>query len=155
MAVIDINIHGCTFREYTDFAHAYGAGNSRKAMKLAHKFILRWDFDQPLDAEDAVLKLKVGQAAAVVRTLIEAFDKLFDEAKITEVEVDFDAWNMDRFALFDELRQARKVGEYEPMLHEVAKAKGVKPNEPLSIYNGILFMKAVTEKSKKIFSGGN
>ena len=102
-----------------------------------------------------MLKLGVEQSAAVCRTLFETFEKLYETVPIGEVEVSFDAWDMDRFVQFDEARQARDTAKYLPMLHEVAKAKGVKAGEELSLYNGMLLLKAVLEKSKKIFSGGN
>ena len=52
--VIDINIQSSTYRDYADFATAFSTGNTRKAMKLAQKFILRWEYDKPLDVENAV-----------------------------------------------------------------------------------------------------
>jgi hypothetical protein len=153
--VIDIDIHGTTYKDYVEFYAANASSKGKEVRRLAQKFILRWDFEVPLDQDNAVGKLKVSEGAQVLRTILEAVDGLFDSAKIGQVTVDMDVWDMDRLFLFTELQQERKVSEYEPMLHEVAKLEGVDPEKPLSLYNGILLVKAVTEASKKVFNGGN
>ncbi len=151
----EVNLHGVTYKEYANFITVYSSGQLREAMKQASRFILRWDYDVPLDSKNPVLQLSMEDGAAVTRALFEHFKTLYDNAKVSDVEVSFKAWNMDRFTEFDELRKAGRVPDYEPMLHEVAKMGGVDPEKPLTMYQGIVMMKAVAEKSNKVFSGGN
>lgn len=155
----EINLHGVTYREYANFINVYSSGKLREAMKQAARFILRWDYDVSLeptkDKPHPLLQLSMEDGAAVTRALFEHFKTLYDNAKVSDVEVSFKAWNMDRFTEFDELRKAGDVAAYEPMLHEVASMAGVDPEKSLTMYQGIVIMKAVAEKSNKVFAGGN
>lgn len=155
MPQFEINLHGVTYKKYAEFINVYSSGKLREAMKLASQFIMRWEYDVPLDSKNPVLQLSMEDGAAVTRTLFEHFKTLYDNAAVKDVEVSFKAWNMDRFTEFDELRKAGDVNAYEPMLHEVAHMEGASEDKPLSMYQGIVMMKAVAEKSNKVFSGGN
>lgn len=155
----EINLHGVSFRQYADFIAVYSSGKLREAMKQAAQFILRWDYDVSLeptkDKPHPVLQLSMEDGAAVTRALFEHFKTLYENAKVSDVEVSFKAWNMDRFTQFDELRKSGSVVDYEPMVHEVATMAGVTPDKPLTMYQGIVMMKAIADKSNKVFSGGN
>ncbi len=154
----EINLHGVSYKQYAEFVQNYTGNKLREAMKQASQFILRWEFDTSLeptkDKPFPVLELSMEDAAAVTRSLFEHFKTLYENAKISDVEVKFN-WNMGRFTEFDELRKQGRVADYEPMLHEVVKMDGISPDKPLSMYQGIVIMKAVNEKAGKVFSGGN
>lgn len=153
-----INLHGMTYKQYADFVNTYSSGKLREAMKLAHEFILSWDYEQSLvptkEVPYPVLKLPFSDAAAVTRTLFEFFKKLYDDAKTSDVEVKI-VWDMDRYSEFDKLRQAGDVSAYEPMVHEIAHMGSTSPDKPLTLYEGLVMMKAISLVAAREFNGGN
>jgi hypothetical protein len=153
--VIDINIHGAAYQDYVEFVDAHLNGRTREASRICRKLIARWDYTQDLSDENAVLKLGMAEAIAVVRAVYTTCDEMYKNAKVKDIEVSFDSWTWDDWTRFEELRQARKVAEYEELMHQVCKLPNVDPGQRLTLYNGTVMLKAIIEKAQKLFGGGN
>jgi len=145
-----------TYGDYYKFATAFRSGDTPTTFELAQKMIVSWDYKTDLNQKNAIMKLGVAESAEVVRTIMETIGKYIEDLDISEVKVDFSAWDTERFMQFDEFRRTGRFDKTEPMFKEVITwEKLTDSKEPVSFTIGATVYKALNEAYKQIVSGKN
>lgn len=148
-----------TYAEYFQFVTAFNAGRNREAFQLAKKLIVSWDYAVDLNREDAVMRLPVGESAEVLRTVFKTIGNYIEGLDISEVKVNFDAWDTEKFFDFDEWKRAGKFDKTEPMIKEVIKwarfDEVYEEGEPLPFTVAATAYNAISKAYEKVVAGKN
>lgn len=145
-----------SFQDYWDYISAYRNGSNTEVMRLALKLIASWDYEVDLKQKNAIQKLGVKESADVFRTVMETMADYIENLDITEVEVNFDCWDTEKFFKFDELKRQGKFDKAEPMIAEVVTWDKLEGKAyPYTFTVAATAYKAITEAYKEIISGKN
>ena len=148
-----------TYQEYNQFIELYNNRKFREAGYLAEKVVADWSaFDIVPDTEHPIDNLSFEDSAAVLLAIqhktIEYVESLDVEK---DVIIDMTKWKWYDFNHFTELVATGKIDAAVDMMRDVARLKRGNPkaNEPLNAIQGICMMQALTNRIRRVFSGGN
>lgn len=147
------NLRQWSYKQYNQFVAAYSQNREQEAFELALKVIVSWDYPVPLDHEDPIGELEMGQAYEILRALMEAMKQYFDKTIASEVVKVHFKWKMSRYFKFQEARQANEFDTIERMMREICEIQGAEPDKPLNAVQGALAMIAINEAYAKVVQG--
>jgi hypothetical protein len=149
-----------TYSEYNEFLNAFSQRDFRGAGYLVEKVVADWSAfeDVPTDALHPIDHLTLEDATAVIHALQSKTKEYTDALDIdADVTVDLSKWKWHDFNVFQELVQANNIDKAIEMMLQVARLKKGHPKkgQPLNAVQGIVLFAALTDKIRRVFSGGN
>lgn len=148
-----------SFQDFFNFFKAMQAGNLVDAYGLL-AIIMNEDEFLALNAETGaqalnavMLRLSNDAKAVAVAPLLP--DGTQGKAPIDAVKVDLSKWSIPQIFEFEKANKEGNMAEVERLMHLVARLDGVKTDEPLPYWEGLLIKTAVVSKHGRLLSGKN
>lgn len=159
MTTLNFVLSNWTYKEYNEFVSLYAQRNFRQAGHLAEKIVADWSpFGISADVEHPIDHLSFEDSAAVLLA-IQVKTKEYVESLDYESDViiDLSKWKWNDFNRFSDVVETGKVDVALEMLRGVCRLKKGNPkaSEELNAVQGMAMMAALTDKIKRVFSGGN
>lgn len=153
--MIQILLSNWSYLQFMDFHSAQQKGEAEKAFNLAQKVIMEWDYDVPLDQDEAFLDLTPIQSTKVIREVIAKIDEFTSDIDRDRVGVDFSVWTTRRLLSFNKAQQNHQWRKVEKMMCEICVVDGETMEAPLTAVQGMMMQVAITEKYRKLAEGKN
>lgn len=142
---MNLNFDNWTYRDFADAFNYFRDGNSEELNKLLTK-ATGVDYDE-MDIEES------GKAKFET---IQAMNKFVEKLDFSDCRVDFKKakWNDKKYRQFQNAMASRNVDEVENLVREVAELEGV-TDAPLTARQGVIMVRAITQKYQNILTGKN
>lgn len=154
---IHIDIERMPYRELGEFSAHMVHAELDKAFKVIHPYIVQWELDVPLDAEDVFGALSISQSGEVLRAIAEVISgyvSRMQEEDTGHVAV-LDKWNNRKALNFIAAVRAGNVDEVEEGLREVVTLNGAALTLPLTIRHALGGVRAFMDAYQKALSAKN
>lgn len=150
---LTLNLDAISYIELQQLIDHLAADQLGKALKIARKCIVAWDYEVPLSDADPFPKLDLGQPYEIVRTILDNLTKLTEE-RWEAITVDFKkaGWNYGSNLAFLELRVNK---DYAGIDKELRRLVGHTGDAPMKATVGAAVFKAYSEAFNKAVSGKN
>ncbi len=151
---INLNPSAWSYKEYLNFAVLVQT-DVTKAYALAMKVIRSWDYNVPITAPNALMKLETYQSAEVLRTINDVIETALDSMSIHDVTVDFrrGKWTMENIMRFQEAVQAGDYPLVRDMAWQVCVVEGLEMGSELPLVEGAMMVKAIRERHLAVMQG--
>jgi hypothetical protein len=148
---LTLDLNAITYVELQQLVDHLASDDLNKALRIARRVIVAWDYEIPLTDPDPFPKLDLGQPYEVVRTILDNITKLTED-KWESVVVDFKkaGWNYGTNLAFLELRHKKDWAAIEQQLRNLVGLE-----KPMSATQGAIVFKAYSEAYNKAVSGKN
>lgn len=145
---IRILLANWSFAEGTRFFKSLREGDMETVYNLAHRVIVSWDYDVPLDQDDAIFEIGVAEAVEVVNTIADTVNAWIETTDVNYIKLNLGAWKNRDFLDFERYREEGRFSLMEAKLREIYPEMGEKE---LDYPTGALVIKALGEAYKKLF----
>lgn len=148
---INFNLDGWTYLDYNAFFEAMQAGDLITAGELALDVILSWEYPVSLSGPNPFGELSMAEGGEALRSIMHTLAEFSKSVDISDVEVNLTKFKMSDFAAF---QTALREKDLTTVQNYLRRAVGQEPSsEPLSVVDGVKFMRGYLEAQKALFRG--
>jgi hypothetical protein len=143
-----------SYEDYQNFVLATARQDLEKAMSYVRQIVIGWTYDVPFSPE-AFFKLPFTELPKIVETTKSTINAYIEGLEDDSVRVNLDKWDMSEFFEFQTAAKRGNVKRVIALLRKVASMGGLEDGKPLTLEQGVLLSRAVSDKMKGLFAQGN